>query len=494
MPPQTTDVLPILNDRQVLTPGQLHLLRQQIDALRRINVHLRALKYRARTGQELSAQQAARATGGGRSRGGRGRPTTMQVDSGNAKHIVIAGRWGRGRSRGTKRGRADESEDDDSIVVQSSEEDEEEAAVGSSSEGEEDASPDDDESADSSESEDDFTLPAVTVARRTGRVRRLSSAAAAVVGFVASERGDGNHSNEREPLGRGNSRHQLAAAAVPEPVEEEHGGGPSSAQTMGRARKQARSANPDACCSGQEGGGTKRHGLFMLVAEDVAASDAAIQLPQLKAVHPAWQGGDSGEGEGSEEDAVCSVCFDGDAVAGNVILLCEGKGCSVAVHQMCYGVSTVPKGRWLCEACKAKLNPWGANCCVCPMVGSAVKKVASLGRLVPAGKPKAVHCHLACALWVPEIELANHEQMAGVRLDKLTAARTRLRCELCKQAGGGSVQCAMGTCCRSFHVLCGHVAGQTLTFRSTDGEPLAFCELHSRPAFEKLVRRCGRKP
>lgn len=229
--------------------------------------------------------------------------------------------------------RADESEDDDSIVVQSSEEDEEEAAVGSSSEGEEDASPDDDESADSSESEDDFTLPAVTVARRTGRVRRLSSAAAAVVGFVASERGDGNHSNEREPLGRGNSRHQLAAAAVPEPVEEEHGGGPSSAQTMGRARKQARSANPDACCSGQEGGGTKRHGLFMLVAEDVAASDAAIQLPQLKAVHPAWQGGDSGEGEGSEEDAVCSVCFDGDAVAGNVILLCEGKGCRCASLQ-----------------------------------------------------------------------------------------------------------------------------------------------------------------
>lgn len=48
-------------------------------------------------------------------------------------------------------------------------------------------------------------------------------------------------------------------------------------------------------------------------------------------------------------------------------------------------------------------------------------------------------------------------------------------------------QCAFGTCCRSFHVLCGRAAGQQLTFRATDGEPLAFCELHSRPAFEKMV-------
>lgn len=48
-------------------------------------------------------------------------------------------------------------------------------------------------------------------------------------------------------------------------------------------------------------------------------------------------------------------------------------------------------------------------------------------------------------------------------------------------------QCAFGTCCRSFHVLCARAAGQHLTFRATDGEPLAFCELHSRPTFEKMV-------
>lgn len=67
-------------------------------------------------------------------------------------------------------------------------------------------------------------------------------------------------------------------------------------------------------------------------------------------------------------------------------------------------------------------------------------QVTSLGRVVPADKAsKTVYCHLACALWVPEIEVSDHSRMAGVRLDKLTAVRAKLRCELCKQAGGAAV-------------------------------------------------------
>lgn len=53
--------------------------------------------------------------------------------------------------------------------------------------------------------------------------------------------------------------------------------------------------------------------------------------------------------------------------------------------------------------------------------------------------PAPVFCHLACALWVPEIEFADSERMAGVRLDRMTAVRAKLRCEICKQAGGAAV-------------------------------------------------------
>lgn len=73
-------------------------------------------------------------------------------------------------------------------------------------------------------------------------------------------------------------------------------------------------------------------------------------------------------------------------------------------------------------------------------------QVTSLGRVVPAAKGKGArsskggpYCHLACALWVPEVELSDVPGMSGVRLDKLTAVRVRLRCELCKQAGGAAV-------------------------------------------------------
>lgn len=66
--------------------------------------------------------------------------------------------------------------------------------------------------------------------------------------------------------------------------------------------------------------------------------------------------------------------------------------------------------------------------------------MTSLGRVVPAGGAgAAAYCHLACVLWVPELELAESEAMAGVRLDHLPSVRAKLRCELCKQAGGGAV-------------------------------------------------------
>ena len=44
-------------------------------------------------------------------------------------------------------------------------------------------------------------------------------------------------------------------------------------------------------------------------------------------------------------------------------------------------------------------------------------------------------------------------------------------------------QCSYSSCCRPFHVLCGRAAGNLLTFRTTDGEPLQFCSTHSGERF-----------
>jgi hypothetical protein len=111
-------LLPAACAVQMLTPAQLHLLRQQIDTLKRINVQLRALKYKARTGQELPSWRAPAVTapaasrgGGGRSggRGGRGRggrgSSSLGHSGGTGPLLVVGGGRGRGRGRGSKRGR-----------------------------------------------------------------------------------------------------------------------------------------------------------------------------------------------------------------------------------------------------------------------------------------------------------------------------------------------------------------------------------------------------
>ncbi len=361
----------------------------------------------------------------------------------------------------THPGREDESEEDDSIVAHS-EEEEEAAETGSgSSEEEEGMLSDEYESADTSESEDDYSVPAVAQPRRTGRMRRPSSVASQLAGVLADEAGeDGGSSSSGGKEEGQQQQQQQAQRGAPEPAgpdeEGQAGGAAPAAARQGKGGKAAPAGS----------GSAQRRGLFMVVEEDTTSASTAIHLPRLKPVQPPKpgraaaaaedeeeeeeDGGASlklkaggqqqgaGEEAGEEEEVACDVCGDSEAVDGNVILLCEGKGCrwgrwgcsgwqaasryagtacglhnaprvhiyrfscrqlpppclpcaaappsplphpafntrcSVAVHQQCYGVHKVPAGKWLCEACKAKLKQGAANCCVCPVVGGALKKV-----------------------------------------------------------------------------------------------------------------------
>ncbi|DBA66785.1 hypothetical protein WJX79_010198 [Trebouxia sp. C0005] len=187
------------------------------------------------------------------------------------------------------------------------------------------------------------------------------------------------------------------------------------------------------------------------------------------------------------DDEACHICGDDEQAEGNEILLCDGEGCDVAVHQACYAVARVPRGKWYCDACKDKLDLAKPNCVCCPVVGGALRKVPSLGpvKAAPGYPNKKPYLHLACALWTPEILISDPEGMRGPKLDALRQHRVDLTCAICKQAGGAVIQCSFGVCCRSFHVLCGRHAKAAAAFRHTDGHPLAFCMEHSKERYQR---------
>ena len=54
-----------------------------------------------------------------------------------------------------------------------------------------------------------------------------------------------------------------------------------------------------------------------------------------------------------EDNIMCVICNNGDNEENNLIIICDG--CSLPVHQACYGVQKIPEGDWLCAACLGNL-------------------------------------------------------------------------------------------------------------------------------------------
>ncbi|BDA48803.1 probable protein Jade-3 at C-terminar half [Coccomyxa sp. Obi] len=191
----------------------------------------------------------------------------------------------------------------------------------------------------------------------------------------------------------------------------------------------------------------------------------------------------------SGSDVHCDVCGDAETGENNAILLCDGNGCAVAVHQQCYGVATLPEGDWRCDGCEAGLDPAARHCLLCPVAGGALRSVASMGTVVPpkgvSEQGRGLWAHSACALWCPDITLEHPNTVSGVQLDGLSGASADLKCGACQQKGGGLFQCSFGVCWRSFHVLCARNAGNLMVFRESDGFPLGFCALHSKDRFAR---------
>lgn len=54
--------------------------------------------------------------------------------------------------------------------------------------------------------------------------------------------------------------------------------------------------------------------------------------------------------EETEDDTLCAICQGGDSEAPNEIIMCDN--CDLAVHQVCYGIPTIPQDDWFCRDCR----------------------------------------------------------------------------------------------------------------------------------------------
>merc|ERR1712083_843556 len=68
----------------------------------------------------------------------------------------------------------------------------------------------------------------------------------------------------------------------------------------------------------------------------------------------------------------CCVCSDEQGWSENPLVYCDGQGCTVAVHQACYGIVAVPTGPWFCRKCESQERAARVRCELCPSKDGAL--------------------------------------------------------------------------------------------------------------------------
>ncbi|KAL7268075.1 hypothetical protein RUND412_009318 [Rhizina undulata] len=183
-------------------------------------------------------------------------------------------------------------------------------------------------------------------------------------------------------------------------------------------------------------------------------------------------GEDDAEEEGGE-DSKCAICDDGECENSNAIVFCDG--CNLAVHQECYGVPYIPEGQWLCRRCLI-VPRQTVNCVFCPNTDGAFKQT-NTNRW----------SHLLCAVWIPEVRLANTAFMEPVDgIELVPKSRWKLTCYICKQKMGACIQCSNKNCFIAFHVTCGRRARLHMKMKNGPGAGAqlessglkAYCDRH----------------
>ncbi|KAL3829250.1 hypothetical protein ACJIZ3_018052 [Penstemon smallii] len=195
----------------------------------------------------------------------------------------------------------------------------------------------------------------------------------------------------------------------------------------------------------------------------------------------------------------CNVCHMDEEYENNLFLQCDK--CRMMVHAKCYGEDEPSGGvLWLCKLCRSGAPASPPQCCLCPVVGGAMKPTTD-----------ERWAHLACAIWIPETCLSDIKKMEPIDgLSRINKYRWRLLCSICAVPYGACIQCSNNTCCVAYHPLCARAAGFCLEPEDVDRlhlvpfdedeedqciQLLSFCRKHRPSSNERLSsdERIGQK-
>ena len=183
---------------------------------------------------------------------------------------------------------------------------------------------------------------------------------------------------------------------------------------------------------------------------------------------------------------LCTACGGDSWGTGNEILFCDR--CDLTVHQKCYGVHRVPKGKWYCDACKAGFET-PPPCIFCPS-----PEIAGL----QGGVMKRTTCgtkwaHVRCAYWIREATFIDPEKMGPIGsidvhhriggIEGIPASIFGEMCDLCGSSEGACIQCTHTGCKFVFHPMCATQAFFYMAMEQTSGDIgvalVAFCKHHT---------------
>jgi hypothetical protein len=182
-----------------------------------------------------------------------------------------------------------------------------------------------------------------------------------------------------------------------------------------------------------------------------------------------------------------------------MIVFCDG--CNVAVHQLCYGILSIPAAEWLCETCKLNckqtpkqqqtkriapvrvmLKPsrrktdrkkdrnsadsfWSLQICeLCGLTGGAMKRTTT--KFDPNDREQRRHlgwAHMVCALWIPGVRLLNPQRMEPIDVSNIVNSPKLLNtlsdevpamCSVCERTDGRFIQCKEYKCRVLYHPYC----------------------------------------